>query len=98
MLTVFYIAFTCFGAIILPYSGGLHKSLFKTYNNKTGRNKRRYFDVLLTVHLSILISVINQLDAQNFCFAISNKLIAKQKFFASVWLITEVNVGMLWYQ
>ena len=28
-------------------------------------------DVLLTVHLSILISVINQLDAQNFCFTIS---------------------------
>jgi len=29
------------------------------------------FDVLLTVHLSIFISVINQLGAQNFCFAIS---------------------------
>jgi len=28
------------------------------------------FDVLLTVHLSIFISVINQLDAQNFCFTI----------------------------
>jgi len=27
--------------------------------------------VLLTVHLSIFISVINQLDAQNFCFTIS---------------------------
>ena len=26
------------------------------------------FDFLLTVHLSIFISVINQLDAQNFCF------------------------------
>jgi len=31
----------------------------------------KYFDVLLTVHLSIFISVINQLDAQNFCFTIS---------------------------
>ena len=30
-----------------------------------------FFDVLLTVHLSIFISVINQLDAQNFCFTIS---------------------------
>ena len=30
-----------------------------------------YFDVLLTVHLSIFISVINQLGAQNFCFTIS---------------------------
>ena len=29
------------------------------------------FYVLLTVHLSIFISVINQLDAQKFCFAIS---------------------------
>jgi len=29
------------------------------------------FDVLLTVHLIIFISVINQLDAQNFCFTIS---------------------------
>jgi len=27
-----------------------------------------FFDVLLTVHLSIFILVINQLDAQNFCF------------------------------
>jgi len=30
----------------------------------------RCFDVLLTVHLSIFISVINQLHAQNLCFAI----------------------------
>jgi len=29
------------------------------------------FDVLLTVHLSIFVSVINQLDAQHFCFTIS---------------------------
>jgi len=28
-------------------------------------NKPRYFDVLLTVHLSIFISVFNQVDAQN---------------------------------
>ena len=58
------------------------------------------------------ISVINQLDAQNFCFTISlfhtstcfehmcskhveawNKLIVKQKFYASSWLITEI----YWY-
>jgi len=40
----------------------------------TGRNSvgallmdtSRYFDVLLTVHLSIFILVINQLDAQSF--------------------------------
>ena len=30
-----------------------------------------FFDILLTVHLSIFISVINQLDAQNFCFTLS---------------------------
>ena len=30
-----------------------------------------FFDVLLTVHLSVFISVINQLDAQNFCFTVS---------------------------
>jgi len=30
----------------------------------------RDFDVLLTVHLSIFISVINQLDEQSFCFTI----------------------------
>jgi len=30
-----------------------------------------FFDVLLTVHLSIFISVINQLDAQKFRFTIS---------------------------
>ena len=32
---------------------------------------RSTFDVLLTVHLSIFISVINQLEAQNFCFTVS---------------------------
>jgi len=35
------------------------------------RNHIRYFGVLLTVHLSIFISVINQIDAQNFCFTVS---------------------------
>ena len=59
----------------------------------------------------VFISVINQLDAQNFCFTISlfhastcfkhmcskhvqawNKLIVKQKFCASSWLITEINI------
>jgi len=68
-----------------------------------------FFDVLLTVYLSIFISLFNQLDAQNFCFTISlfhactcfehmcskhveawNKLIVKQKFCASSWLITEI--------
>jgi hypothetical protein len=31
----------------------------------------KHFDVLLTVHLSIFILVINQLDAQSFYFTIS---------------------------
>ena len=30
-----------------------------------------FFDVLLTVHLGIFISVTNQLDVQRFCFTIS---------------------------
>ena len=66
-------------------------------------------DVLLTVHLSIFILLMNQIDAQNFCFTISlfhnstcfehmcskhveawNKLIVKQKFCASSWLIIEI--------
>ena len=37
--------------------------MFDIYNLLT---LGKYFDVLLTVHLSILILVINQLDAQNF--------------------------------
>ena len=59
----------------------------------------------------VFISVINQLDAQFFCFTISlfhasrcfehmcskhveawNKLTLKQKFCASSWLITEINI------
>jgi hypothetical protein len=71
---------------------------------------------LLTVHLSIFISVINQIDAQYFCFTISlfhacacfehmcskhvqawNKLIVKQKFCASGWLIAEINKNILLY-
>jgi len=43
--------------------------LHKVLGNK--KRKLMYnFDVLLTVHLSIFISVIIQLDAQNFCFTI----------------------------
>ena len=40
----------------------------------TGRGTVRNmesFDILLTVHLSIFISVIKQIDAQKFCFIIS---------------------------
>ena len=48
-------------------------------------NSNWYFDVLLTVHLSIFISVINQLDAQNFCF---NKFISCFYMFRAHLLIT----------
>jgi len=48
----------------------LHRS--KEERNILHTTKRRNFDVSLTVHLSIFISVINQLDAQNFCFTISS--------------------------
>jgi hypothetical protein len=34
-------------------------------------SSKPFFAVLLTVHLGIFILVINQLDAQNFCFTIS---------------------------
>jgi len=41
--------------------------MHKTYGYITSMMERSLrFDVLLTVHLSIFISVINQLDAQNF--------------------------------
>ena len=53
-------------------------NIFKKFTNPTPGNKSRKlkltlenFDVMLTVHLSIFISVVNQLDAQNFCFTIS---------------------------
>ena len=52
-------------------------SLISSYNEKyftqefQRKSEEIYFDVLLTVHRSIFISVINQLDAQNFCFTIS---------------------------
>ena len=36
-----------------------------------GTVRNIFFDVLLTVRLSEFISVINQLDAQNFCFTMS---------------------------
>jgi len=35
------------------------------------KRSRVFFFVLLTLHLSIFILVINQLDAQNICFTIS---------------------------
>ena len=48
-------------------------------------------DVLLTVHLSIFISVNNQLDTQNLCY---NKFISCLYMFqahgASSWLITKI--------
>jgi len=75
------------------------------YNSESVRNG------MLGGHFPIFISVINQLDAQNFRFTISlfhastcfehmcskhveawNKLIVNQKFCASSWLITEINI------
>jgi len=55
---------------LCEYSGMWRNSCWCFYNGNIN-NIIPNFDVLLTVHLSILISVINQLDAQNFCFAIS---------------------------
>jgi len=47
------------------------KSLIALMDRNMLQRSWRYYDVLLTVHLSIFISVIHQLDAQNFCFTIS---------------------------
>ena len=49
---------------------GLYNNLL-LYDLKVKSLKRSFVDVLLTVHLSIFISVIKQLGAQNFCFTIS---------------------------
>jgi len=43
---MFYIAPTCFSAIILLSLGGLHQHFFKTYSNKIGHYKHKYVVVL----------------------------------------------------
>jgi len=43
----------------------------KAHKSRLLMSQAYSFGVLLTVHLSIFISVINQLDAQSFCFTIS---------------------------
>ena len=75
---------TCFdsiGIIIRPSlknTDPLHRTIKTLHGIPNVHNKLVFiirvhmsFDVSLTVHLSIFISVINQLDAQNFCFTIS---------------------------
>jgi len=54
------------------------------------RKSPEYFDVLLTVHLSIIISVINQLDAQNFSFTVS-------LFHVSTCFKVKIVLHSLWY-
>jgi len=54
-------------------TGDVHKALPIGYEfHKNQHNESYNFYVLLTVHLSIFILVINQLDEQNFCFTISS--------------------------
>ena len=70
----------------------------------THRHANLSFDVLLTVRLSIFVSVINQLDAQNFCFTINlfrastcfEHMCSSSggQFCASSWLITKINVNL----
>jgi len=95
---------------LVPNDGFVNK--LKHAQVFTVTNQQMSFDILLTVHLSTFILVINQPDAQNFCFTISlfhastcfqhtcskhveawNKLIVKQKFCASSWLITEIKTN-----
>ena len=47
------------------------KNVGKYLSNEMALHPYRCFDLLLTVHLSIFISVINQLAVQNFCFTVS---------------------------
>ena len=57
--------------VLLPSSALLSSSRLNTNISPKLSYQLPSFDVLLTVHLSIFISVINQIDAQNFCFTIS---------------------------
>ena len=65
--TLFKFSHTYIHTYILPHN------IMRKYGEckKTIENFFTNFDVLLTVHLSIFISVINQLDAHNFCFSVS---------------------------
>ena len=67
----------------------------------------QFFYVLVTVHLSIFILVINQLDAQNFCFTISLfhastcfehhlLIIRRSKLF--IQLLVSSHLQVWWYQ
>jgi len=58
-----------------------------------------FCDVLLTVHLSIFISVTDQLDAQNFCFTISF-ISCLYMFRAHVLIIRRIKITLhsLWYR
>jgi len=47
-----------------------------------------FFNVLLTVHLSIFILVTNQFDAQNFCFTISKSKL----YYTASGVITPIGV------
>jgi hypothetical protein len=52
MRTIFYIAALSFGAIISSPSGIWHQIVFKTYINKTGRNKQTH--VVVSVGQSVV--------------------------------------------
>ena len=57
----------CTKAINITYTDYVFVALVIKHSK---RKSHVNFYVMLTVHLSIFISVINQLDAQHFCFAI----------------------------
>jgi len=56
---------------MLNYNRVILGDMFWPLNGHPQANLEQYFDVLLKVHLSIFIAVINQLDAQNCCFTVS---------------------------
>ena len=59
--------------ISYQHSADRNDAIFKVKQSKRSLNSPWTFDVLLTVHLSIFILVINQLDAQNLSY---NKFIS----------------------
>ena len=67
----------------IPHSLGLNFCELTPFLNVKIIYNQVYFDVLMTVRLSIFISVINQLDVQNFCFTIS--LFHTSTCFEHVW-------------
>jgi hypothetical protein len=49
--TIFYVAPTCFGVIISPYSESWHQSFYKTYSNTIGHN----------MHIHVVVPIVQNI-------------------------------------